>query len=72
MFDLFKQEAEIVDSPDAQPLQVRGGNIEFRNVSFNYVPEKQVLKSISFTVPAGKTLALVSVFNRFRFDGTNL
>lgn len=36
------------------------GNIEFRNLSFNYPGhDKQVLKDINFSVAAGKTVALV-------------
>lgn len=36
------------------------GNIEFRNLSFNYPGhEKQVLKDINFSVTAGQTVALV-------------
>lgn len=33
--------------------------VEFKNVSFGYSPEKIILKNISFTIPAGKNLALV-------------
>jgi ATP-binding cassette subfamily B multidrug efflux pump len=52
------------------------GDIEFRNVTFEYVEETQVLKDISFDIKAGTTLALVgstgsgkstiiSILNRF-------
>lgn len=60
MLDLFKEEEEVCDAPDAKELELKTGEIEFRNVSFNYVPEKTVLKDISFSVPAGKSVALVS------------
>lgn len=33
--------------------------IEFKNVSFSYTNEKQVLKNINLTIPKGKTIALV-------------
>ena len=60
MFDLMKEEQEIIDVPNASPLSVKRGAVEFQNVSFGYLPERLVLRNISFTVPAGKTTALVS------------
>ncbi|KAE8740122.1 ABC-transporter, subfamily B member 03 [Frankliniella occidentalis] len=59
MFDLLKETQEVVDIPGAGPLAVRQGKIEFCNVSFSYLPERTVLKNISFTVPGGKTVAIV-------------
>ena len=59
MFDLLEVEAEVVDRPDAQPLQIRQGSIAFRDVHFSYDPERPILKGISFEVPAGKTVAIV-------------
>lgn len=59
MFELLRQEQEIIDAPGAGPLDVKRGQVEFLNVSFGYTPEKLVLKNVSFTVPAGKTIALV-------------
>jgi len=38
---------------------IQEGKIEFRNVSFSYDGEHQVLKNISFTVNPGETLAFV-------------
>jgi ATP-binding cassette subfamily B protein len=38
---------------------VTGGEIRFDDVVFAYDPERIVLKGISFTVPAGKTVAVV-------------
>ena len=35
------------------------GNIEFRNLTFGYDPQKPVLKNISLTIPAGQIVALV-------------
>ncbi|XP_055941159.1 ATP-binding cassette sub-family B member 6-like isoform X2 [Argiope bruennichi] len=59
MFQLLNTEPEIVDKPNARPLKIRSGFIEFINVNFSYVPERQILKNVSFVVPAGKTVALV-------------
>src|ERR1700743_2984665 len=59
MFRLLNQPREVQDKPDAKPLQVRGGEIRFEDVVFAYDPERTVLKGISFSVPAGKTVAVV-------------
>jgi len=60
MFDLMREEQEVTDAPGAGPLSLKRGIVEFQNVSFGYIPDRVVLKNISFTVPAGKTMALVS------------
>lgn len=59
MFELLAEEEEIKDIPGAKPLELKEGKIEFKNVEFHYNPAKPILKNISFTVPAGKTYALV-------------
>lgn len=59
MFDLLKEEQDVIDAPGAGSLLLGRGTVEFTNVSFGYLPEKLVLKNITFTVPAGKTVALV-------------
>uniref|UniRef100_A0A6M2DCA8 ATP-binding cassette sub-family B member 6 n=1 Tax=Xenopsylla cheopis TaxID=163159 RepID=A0A6M2DCA8_XENCH len=59
MFDLMREEQEVVDIPNAKELTIKNGGIEFSDVSFSYTPERRVLKNISFLVPPGKTVALV-------------
>jgi ABC-type transport system involved in Fe-S cluster assembly fused permease/ATPase subunit len=59
MFALLHEPAEIVDRPGAKPLRVRKGEIKFENVAFAYDPERPILKHLSFTVPAGKMVAIV-------------
>lgn len=59
MFDLLDVEEEVTDSPAAVPLEVAAGKVEFRDVQFAYEPNRQILKGISFEVPAGKTVAIV-------------
>ena len=59
MFRLLNQPREVQDKPGAKPLMVSGGEIRFENVVFNYDPERTVLKGVSFSVPAGKTVAVV-------------
>jgi len=59
MFTLLRVDIDVSDKPDAQALQVKGGEIVFDNVVFGYDPRRPILKGISFRVPAGKTLAIV-------------
>ena len=59
MFALLHEPAEILDRPGAKPLRVTKGEIKFENVTFAYDPERPILKQVSFTVPAGKMVAIV-------------
>jgi len=59
MFRLLHQPQEVKDRPGAPDLVVGGGAIAFKDVVFAYDPERIVLKGVSFTVPAGKTTAIV-------------
>jgi|tagenome__1003787_1003787.scaffolds.fasta_scaffold20981191_2 ABC-type transport system involved in Fe-S cluster assembly fused permease/ATPase subunit len=59
MFSILGREAEIKDRPGAAPLQVTNGVIRFEDVAFAYEPERQILKGLSFEVPAGRTIAIV-------------
>ncbi|KAF8239587.1 iron-sulfur clusters transporter ATM1 [Tricholoma matsutake] len=43
----------------AQPFQLKGGSIRFENVTFGYHPDRFVFRNLSFTVPAGKKVAIV-------------
>ena len=59
MFDLLHREREVEDAADARPLAVRGGEVKFEHVSFAYNADRPILHDVSFTIPAGKTLAAV-------------
>jgi ABC-type transport system involved in Fe-S cluster assembly fused permease/ATPase subunit len=59
LFAILDRKPEIEDRPGALPLDARKGAIRFDNVSFAYDPERQILKGLSFEVPAGKTVAVV-------------
>ncbi|HEY1364902.1 MAG TPA: ABC transporter ATP-binding protein/permease [Xanthobacteraceae bacterium] len=59
MFLILSLKPEIRDKPDAPPLEIKQGTIRFENVSFAYEPERQILKGLSFEVPAGRTVAVV-------------
>ena len=51
---------EIEDAPDARPLEVGKGGIEFRDVSFEYPDDhNKVLRHVDLTIRPGESLALV-------------
>ena len=53
------QPHEIVDVPDAMPLKISQGRIEFRNVCFGYDPKQPVFKDLSVIIEPGQRVALV-------------
>jgi ATP-binding cassette, subfamily B, heavy metal transporter len=59
MFNLLGRDPEVADKIDAPPLNVTSGAVRFEDVHFAYVPERGILKGVSFEVPAGKTVAVV-------------
>jgi ATP-binding cassette subfamily B protein len=60
MFVLMDREREVADAPGAQALALQGApDVVFDRVSFAYESDRPILKDISFTIPAGKTVAVV-------------
>jgi ATP-binding cassette subfamily B protein len=59
MFRLLGEHREVDDAPGAPELPVGPATVEFRNVSFHYEPERQILFDVSFTIPAGHRVAVV-------------
>jgi len=59
VFKLLQQKPEIEDAPNAQNLQVAKGEIQFEHVEFGYQTERTILHDVNFTIPAGKTVAVV-------------
>ncbi|KAL7746422.1 ATP-binding cassette-type vacuolar membrane transporter Hmt1 [Sorochytrium milnesiophthora] len=59
MVALFAEEPDVQDLPFAQELQLKGGAVEFNNVQFAYDTRQPALKSVSFSIPPGATVALV-------------
>ena len=60
MFVLLQKDREVADSATAHALQLDGPpELRFENVHFAYQPDRPILHGISFTVPAGKTVAVV-------------
>ncbi len=59
MFRILSVKREITDKPDAAAIDISEGEIEFDHVGFYYDEDRQILKDVSFRVPAGKTVAIV-------------
>jgi len=60
MFALLGERPEVKDRPGAKPLVASRGEIRFDNVTFSYDRGgRQVLKDVSFEVPAGRMVAIV-------------
>jgi ATP-binding cassette subfamily B protein len=59
MFALLGQRQEVADAPDAVPLPPGAGEVRFEEVRFGYRPDREILHGVSFTVPPGRTLAIV-------------
>jgi len=59
MFGVLSRNPEIKDAAGAKPLVISAGHVRFEDVGFAYDPERQILKGLSFDVPAGKTVAIV-------------
>ncbi len=58
--ELLDAEVTVKDAPGAKPLQNVRGDIEFRNLSFQYPDgEFDALENISFTINAGENVGLV-------------
>ncbi|CAM3267692.1 ABCB family ABC transporter ATP-binding protein/permease [Asticcacaulis taihuensis] len=59
MFKLLDEPAEVTDKADAPDLVVSDGKVAFKDVIFSYDPDREILKGVSFEIPAGKTVAVV-------------
>jgi subfamily B ATP-binding cassette protein MsbA len=55
---LIDEKPEIIDAPNAKPINEFKESIQFKDVSFAY-GERVVLSHINLTLPKGKTVALV-------------
>ena len=59
IFDMLDWKPDLVDAKDAKPIGSVKGEIEMKNVSFNYVPGEDVIKDISFHISPGEVVAVV-------------
>ena len=58
--DVVETKPEIVDAPDARELTNVKGDVCYEDVSFHYSDDDTpVLSHVSFSIPAGKSIALV-------------
>ena len=59
VFDVLDTKPTIQDKIDSLSLDSFNGEIEFKNVWFNYIPNEWVLKNVSFKLNKDETIALV-------------
>jgi len=59
LFGLIEENAEIRDKPGAPPLVASGAEVRFEHVHFGYEANRQILFDVSFTIPPGRTVAVV-------------
>jgi ABC-type transport system involved in Fe-S cluster assembly fused permease/ATPase subunit len=59
MFGLMREDAAIKDQPDAVTLATTAASVEFSDVDFGYDAKRQILHGVSFSIPAGQTVAVV-------------
>ncbi|MHB1092485.1 ABCB family ABC transporter ATP-binding protein/permease [Thiobacillus sp.] len=59
MFALMQRPREVEDKPHARDLVVVAGEVRFEHVNFAYNADRPILHDVSFTIPAGMTVAAV-------------
>ncbi|MDW8469057.1 MAG: ABC transporter ATP-binding protein/permease [Burkholderiales bacterium] len=59
MFRLLAERREVEDRPGAPELPPGPASVEFRDVEFSYEPTRKILRRVSFTIPAGRRVAVV-------------
>lgn len=59
IFEYLDIEPDIKDDPKATNVGRLRGDVEFKNVSFSYNENQQILSGINFTIHTGETFALV-------------
>ena len=59
IFEIIDKKAEVISKEDAKPMPEVKGDVEFKNVTFGYKKDVDVLKNVDFSVAQGETIALV-------------
>ncbi|MBQ7293973.1 MAG: ABC transporter ATP-binding protein [Clostridia bacterium] len=59
IFQTMDEPIDIADGENSKPLENMKGEIEFKNVNFEYEKDIRILKNISFKANAGESIALV-------------
>ena len=61
IFELLDIEPDLADKPDAGPMEQVAGRIEFKNVTFGYIPGIPVLSNINLVIEPGESVAFVGL-----------
>ena len=59
IFEILDTEPEITDAADVIDMPAIKGEVTFKNVTFSYDEQTDVLNDVSFTIKPGETIALV-------------
>ena len=60
MFKLLEKEREVADATNAQQLTLANPpSVAFEHIHFAYEQDRPILQDVSFTIPSGKTVAIV-------------
>ena len=59
LFALLGDKPLIEDAADASALALHAGAVQFSDVRFSYNAQRPILKGVSFSIPAGQTVAVV-------------
>ncbi|CAK0766920.1 ATM1-type heavy metal exporter [Gammaproteobacteria bacterium] len=59
MLNLLDQKPEVLDAPNAIPLPDGDATLRFESVDFAYSPDRPILYSVDFELPAGRKVAVV-------------
>ena len=60
MFKLLEKEREVADATNAQQLALANPpSVAFEHIHFAYEQDRPILQDVSFTIPSGKTVAIV-------------
>lgn len=72
VYEILEQKQYLENLEEGKTIQKIQGKIEFRNVWFSYDNENWVLKNVSFTIPAGQSVAFVGKTGSGKTTITNL
>ncbi len=59
LVDMMILPQDIADAPDAKPLKIKSGSIDFKDVSFNFNQTRKVLDHFDLSIPGGQKIALI-------------
>ena len=61
VFEIMDEKSDITESEDAFDIEVKEGDVEFKNVTFSYPDDEStnIVENLSFSVKGGETVALV-------------